>query len=94
MKPSLNYWTDSEIDILVRCYPRMWARSVKELLPGRTLAAIYFKARSIGLTAHDRTGLDRELRLRAGHTSLSRIARSMGCCPSLARYRARKLGLI
>lgn len=90
-----NPWTAEELDILIKEYPRMKAGELMKLLPGRTLQAIYSKARSLALSAYDNTETDRTIRrLLAARCSLSDIARHLGCYCSAVRYRAIKLGLI
>ena len=88
-------WTTQELDTLIAGYPRMKAGELQKLLPGRTLQAIYSKARSLALPAYDNTETDRIIRtLFDAHCSLSDIARRLGCYCSNVRYRAIKLGLI
>ena len=89
MKP--KPWTLEEMNTLERHYPYMAAEHLLSLLPGRSLSAIYKKARYLGIRAYaSKDFFITFLRENHQHTT-QQLAHMAGCSEGNIRYRMRTL---
>lgn len=93
MKPKA--WTIEEMNTLEQHYPYMAAEHLQELLPGRSLGAIYKKARYLGIRAYaSKDYFVSLLRDNREKRSPKQLAGMAGCSEGNIRYRIRTLSYL
>lgn len=88
-------WTTEEMNTLQRHYPYMAAEHLQELLPGRSISAIYKKARYLGIRAYaSKEYFINLLRDNREKQSVHQLASLAGCSEGNIRYRIQTLSYL
>ena len=77
--------------LLERHYPYMAATHLQELLPGRSLSAIYKKARYLGIRAYASKDFFITFLRSNSENTIQQLAHMAGCSEGTIRYRMHTL---